>query len=307
MKNYFSFNLTGKKLFPIWMLYLLLFLAPYMALVFKMQNIQADNSSSLLFFPLILLLIIIAYAIMYYIAKLAIEHVALNEKSVVFKGTFGGYFGTVLLGFFLSIITLGVYLAWFIRNIHSFFVDNSSYDSSAFKFRGKGGKLFVILLLSFFVPVVILSVALYLIGDFAQAPSLMVVQQVVMMIILIPYMYLVYKWLIDIDYKGFHISWKTNFWNSCGKIAIEVILTMITLGIYWPMAVVKLYKYFAERTTAQSDVRQLQFGYDIDPMSDFLFIWGQILLSIITLGIYYPWAFSKIGSRILGKTYLEER
>lgn len=68
----------------------------------------------------------------------------------------------------------------------------------------------------------------------------------------------------------------------------------------------KLYKYFVEKTVATNDSRKLTFGYDIEPSQDFLFIWGQTLLSIITLGIYYPWAFCKIGSRVLSKTYLEE-
>ena len=112
--------------------------------------------------------------------------------------------------------------------------------------------------------------------------------------------------MVNIDYKGYTISWRTNFWNSIGKIAIELILTLITAGIYWPLAMVRLYKYFTKKTFADSDERTRQFGYDIDQWNDFLFIWGQSLLTMITLGIYYPWALSKVGSRILGKTYLTE-
>lgn len=309
MKNYFSFNLTGRKLFPIWILFLILFFAPYMTLVMKMQNIQDANSSLLLFFPLFVLLLIVAYLIMFYIAKLAIENIAFNDKSIVFNGTFGSYFGKILLGFFLSVITLGVYMAWFVRNIMSFFIDNSSYDSNAFKFKGKGSKLFVIILLTLFVPIILVTVimTLFRIGNSDQIYLMMIIQQVAMLIIMIPYIYFVYKWMVNVDYKRFNISWETNFWNSCGKIAIEMILSIVTVGIYGPLAMVRLYKYFTEKTFAQSESQQLQFGYDIEPLNDFLFIWGQSLLTIITLGIYYPWAFSKIGDRILGKTYLVEK
>lgn len=309
MKNYFSFNLTGRKLFPIWILFLILFFAPYMTLVMKMQNIQDANSSLLLFFPLFVLLLIVAYLIMFYIAKLAIENIAFNDKSIVFNGTFGSYFGKILLGFFLSVITLGVYMAWFVRNIMSFFIDNSSYDSNAFKFKGKGSKLFVIILLTLFVPIILVTVimTLFRIGNSDQIYLMMIIQQVAMLIIMIPYIYFVYKWMVNIDYKLFNVSWKTNFWNSCGKIAIEMILSIVTVGIYGPLAMVRLYKYFTEKTFAQSESQQFQFGYDIEPLNDFLFIWGQSLLTIITLGIYYPWAFSKIGDRILGKTYLVEK
>ena len=91
-----------------------------------------------------------------------------------------------------------------------------------------------------------------------------------------------------------------------GKIAIEALLSVVTLGIYLPLATVKLYKYFVERTVARSDESNKQFGYDIEPKDDFLFIWGQTLLTIITLGIYYPWAFCKVLDRVVGKTYVEE-
>ena len=47
----------------------------------------------------------------------------------------------------------------------------------------------------------------------------------------------------------------------------------------------------------------MNFGFELEPIPDFLFIWGQTLLAIITLGIYYPWAMAKIGKRVLAKTY----
>ena len=124
------------------------------------------------------------------------------------------------------------------------------------------------------------------------------------MIIMIPYMYLMYKWMIDIKYKDYHIKWKTDFFESCGKILVEVLLIMITVGIYMPLAYLKLFKYFSERTIAEKADSSLQFGYELDSKNDFLFIWGQLLLTIITLGIYYPWAYAKIGKRILEKTYV---
>ncbi len=308
MKNYFSFHLTGKKLLPIWILFLIFFIAPYFVLIFRMQNIEPGSKAFLFVFPLLILLVIIAFGLTFFMAKLTIENVSFKNQSIVYHGTFGKYIGTILLGFFLSIVTLGVYSPWFIRDIHRFFVNNSFYNSQSLKFRGKGIKLFLILLLSVILPTVILSVlmARSMIDGNNQTPTFVIIQQVVTMIIMIPYMYFVYKWMIDIDYKDLHISWDTDFWNSCGKIAVEMVLSIITVGIYMPLAMLRLYKYFAEKTKATSHNRKLSFGYEIDQLNDFLFIWGQVLLTIITAGIYYPWAFCKIGNRILGKTYLME-
>jgi hypothetical protein len=306
MKNYFSFNLTGRKLLPIWILFLVCFIAPYATLVFNMKNIKPDNSLLYLFFPIVLLLMVIAFIITFYIVRLAIVNVAFKGQSIVFHGKFSEYIGVFILGYFLSIITLGVYLAWFIRDIHRFFINNSSFDSQFLKFQGQGGKLFVILLLTIMLPLIILTVimAAYILENGAVNANSAIIQQVLMMILIIPYMYFLYKWMVNISYKNYTISWKTNVWSSCGKIALEMLLSVITVGIYTPLAMLRLYKYFTDRTTAASTDGEFNFGYDIDQLNDFLFIWGQTLLVIITLGIYYPWALCKIGNRILGKTFL---
>ena len=160
MKNYFSLKLTGKKLLPIWLLFLAFFIVPYVAMIFEMKDVQQGESPSMLIFPLMLLLIVIAFALMFYIAKLTIENIIYRDKSIEFNGSFGNFIGAFLLGFFLCIMTLGVYTAWFIRDIHRFFIDNSSYDSNSLKFQGKGVKLFVILLLTIIVPMIVLSIVM---------------------------------------------------------------------------------------------------------------------------------------------------
>ena len=308
MKNYFDFYLTGKKLLPIWIVFLLAFLAPYIAIVVMMKDILPGETPPMFIFPLIFLLLVIAFVITFYMVKLAVVNVAYQEKNLAFRGSFGRFIGVVLLGSFLSIITLGVYLAWFIRNLHRFFVDNTSYGSNGLRFQGKGAKLFVIILLTLMLPMVGLSVIMMqFFLDCSQDLMFSIASQMVTMIIMIPYLYYFYKWMIDIKYKEYSISWKTKFWAAFGKIAIEFLIMMLTVGIYMPLAYLRLYKYFAERTVAESSDNQLTFGYDIDQLGDFLFIWGQLLLTIVTVGIYYPWAFCKIGKRILSKTYLEKR
>lgn len=272
-----------------------------------MKHTHPEEISSLLIFPIMALLYLIAISLTYFISKITIDKISYKGKTVLFKGKFGKYLGIVFLDFFLTIITLGIYMAWFINDLHRFYIDNSSYDSNDFKFHGKGEKLFVILLLTLFIPIMIFAIvmAIYMIKSPDKVSVITILYQLFMAIIMIPYMYLFYKWMVNVTYKDYHISWNTTFWNSCGKIALEMILTIITIGIYSPLAGVRLYHYFAAKTMVVSTERKLKFGYDIDSLNDFLMIWGQLLLTIITMGIYYPWAFSKIGNRILSKTYLE--
>ena len=112
--------------------------------------------------------------------------------------------------------------------------------------------------------------------------------------------------MVNVKFRNYTISWETTFWNSIGKILLEIFLSIITVGIYYPYARLRLYKYFMDRTVAESETGKKGFGYEIEARKDFLFLWGQLLLTIITMGIYYPWACCKVTSRILSKTYTEQ-
>jgi bacteriorhodopsin len=91
MKNYFSFNLTGRELLPIWILFLVCFMAPYLTLVISMKYVQPGSSLLYLFFPIVLLLAIIAFVITFYLARLVIGKVAFKGQHIVFHGKFSEF------------------------------------------------------------------------------------------------------------------------------------------------------------------------------------------------------------------------
>jgi len=314
MKNYFNFQLTGKQLWLLWLIFYVLFLAPYFVLIFKIQSLKPDNgvvpAFSAVYLLLLLALVLFAMIWTVYFVKMILQGISLNEISLKCDYSIGKYLGIVFLGMLLTIITLGIYSPWFVRNLQRFYINNSSYNDNKFSFQGEGGKLFVIILLTVIVPMIIVGISMYLLfgKDIStQTKSYQIINQVVMNLLLIPYMYFIYKWVVDIRYKEYHIKWETEALPSIGKIAVEVILSIITFGIYFPLAFVRLYKYFTEKTKGKAlDNQTITFGYDIDQLNDFLLIWGQILLTIVTLGIYYPWAICKISKRILSKTYMEK-
>lgn len=231
-----------------------------------------------------------------------------KDNTITFNGKFRQFVGLILKGILLTIITLCVYMPWFIRDIYRFFVNNSSYKNESFVFQSKGSELFFIIIVTLLIPIIVLTVLtvkIFTLTPGEVSTSYMVVNQIVIWIIMIPYVYSVYKWMINIDFKNYKIKWETELVPSCKKIALEVLLSIITVGIYYPMAMIKLYAYFVKRTIAQSGDVKRSFGFETDNTNDFLFIWGQILLTIITIGIYTPWAVCKIGTRILNRTYIE--
>ncbi len=310
MKNYFKFNLTGNKLLPVWLIFLVLIIAPFGAIAFQLKDyhMQEDYQALYYILPSMLFLGIIAFLITFYLTRLFIEGIEYNGQSLVFKGNIGQFVGIFLLNLLLSIVTLGIYTPWMVKNIQKFFVDHSTYSANPFNFKGKGGELFVIVLVTVIVPISVLVAFTVVFTLAAHAQNSWIangVYQVVSKFVMIPYMYFLYKWMMNVSYKSYSITWKTDAWEACGKIFVQMLLTIITLGIYYPMAIIKLYHYFVGKTVAISDEKTKKFGYDMEPMADFLFLWGQSLLIIISLGIYYPWGACKMLERIMGKTYSE--
>jgi uncharacterized membrane protein YjgN (DUF898 family) len=305
MKNYFDFTLTGKKFLPVWLLFYLIFLIPmgfyYYAKLSRAATEQPNPYLGLLF----LAMIVIGLLVYFLIAKITIKHIHYGETSFDFQGRFWTFTGKVVLGMFLTIITLGIYAAWFIRDLERFFINSSSHNGHALRFNGSGAYLFVIMLVVLFIPSLVIGLLLLPVSSAPNGTTVMMIsRQLLFIILVIPYYYLFYKWLVDINFKEYHIHWKTEWMPSVGKIALEIVLAVITLGIYLPLAYLKLFAYFSQRTIAQKEDGAYVFGYDIEPTADFLFIWGQLLLTIITVGFYYPWAYAKIGKRILSKTYV---
>ncbi len=306
MKQPFDFTVTGRQLLPAWLLIYVCVLIPrgvdsYMTS--KHQTMGLTPGQDLLYF---FVLMIVTYLVYYFFIKKALEGVRYKEHNVEVNVDFSSYFFTIATGVLLSIVTLFIYTPWFIRNVTELFCDNSSLDSEEFSFLGKGGKLFWILFLTLFLPIVvmvIMFVSAYSNGK--VEPDNKILFYIVALIVTIPYMYFLYKWFVDVNFKAYHIEWETELWPSLGVIAREALLTVVTVGIYLPMAYLHLYEYFSARTVARSEETTLRFGFNYDPTPDFLFIWGQTLLVLVTLGIYYPWAFARVAKRFLTQTTLD--
>jgi uncharacterized membrane protein YjgN (DUF898 family) len=308
MKNYFDFTLKGKKLLPYWILFMAVFYAPYICIAMKIKEYTYDFAHKSMYLLLLYLLIIVCYMIFYFFIKLSIEGISYRQKNIVFNSSFRKFLGVYLTGVLLTIITLGIYYAWFIKSIYKYFVNNSSYGDEGFSFQGKGGRLFVIMLLCLLLPFLIVTIILGALIFFSMPylmPKLAFILYGLVFILMIPFTYFFYKWMVDVHFKGYHIKWQTALWPSLGRIALEIFLSVITAGIYSPLAMFRLYKYFTDRTIAEKGEEVRKFGYDIDHLNDFLYAWGQILLTIITIMVYYPWACCKICKRLLSKTFIE--
>ena len=313
MKSYLNFTLKGSQFLPVWIAFFFFFMIPYYFLLGEFNELISSDvpagGPSKLFFIYLAFVLAMAYTFVYYMVKLVVQSLEYKGERVLCNYHLGKYIGIIITGLVLSIVTVGIYVPWLIKNIHRFFTNGVSYNSHKFSFKGKGGKLFLIMTLTIFIPFLLVGIVLFSIFesmiDF-QSQNFLLIYQLIVMFSLVPNIYLILKWMVDFRYKDYLIRWDTEFFPATGKIALELVLAVITLGIYFPMAYLRLYRYFTEHTKSNVvNAKQISLGYDGDLLSDFLFIWGQILLTVITLGFYYPWAFSRIAQRVLTQTFLE--
>lgn len=302
MKQFLNFSNRGGQLFGAWISFIILFIVPYAYVIVEITSSDLKSGEGFYLIPVIFVLVLLALFIEFYFYKFFITGIQYKEKNVEFSGTFGEFVGIILLNVLLTVITLGIYYPWFIKNLMSFFTNNSKYEENEFKFESKGGQLLLIFVFAALIPIILISgMSLAFINLLDLQPSIV---NVITYFVMVPYLYLLYKWLVNIKYKDYAIQWNTEFFSSVGYIIGQMFLTMITIGIYTPAASLRIYKYFANKTEITSELKSMKFGFENKMVNDFLFIWAQILLTIVTAFIYLPWAMAKISQRVLNQTYI---
>ncbi len=263
---------------------------------------------------LVLWIIAAVYSVVF--ARILAPRLSVDGDSFSFNGKIGEFLGINIVGILLSIITLGVFLPWYARRAVGYMASRTSWRGSELSFLGKGGRLFVFMLLGFWAPLIalIVVIAVFIV---ARAPHAlrdgaaggtqlvtMLVTFLFVLYILVVFLYLVYKWMVDFSWKDVRVRWKTRFWPSFGFVLGQVLLCIITVMVYWPAAYLNLYRYFTARTVfsrGESEIGHMGF----EGSKGFGLLWGQFALCVITLGFYLPWAYGNIGRWLVGATVID--
>jgi uncharacterized membrane protein YjgN (DUF898 family) len=321
MKQEFDFNLDAKRFFPLFIAFFIPWLILEVLILVQSRRAETVFEETPVMAVVFLLLVLAMFLliVLFYIPILRklISAISLNRESFYFNGSIGKFFGINLLGIFLTGITAGIYGPWYITRISRYLVGEISYKEERLAFAGKGGRLFVIILLTIVLPLVpLVIVQARLSPPFAgstmtmnpfQAFMLKALVQLIFWSFFSAYLYEVYRWFFThLRCREYAASWDTRFWPSVVLIWVQILLCVVTLGIYIPVAYIKVYRYFAERTRIDRDNGQVgTLGFQGQIGKGFGLMWGQILLTIITVGIYTPWALAKVGKWFLSNTYYE--
>lgn len=194
-----------------------------------------------------------------------------------FQGTGGELFVTVLVGYLLSVITIGIYLPWFMCKLVNFITANTTLGPTKrgdlrMEFTGRGGELFVTGLVGYLLT--ILTVGIYL-------PWFMVK---------------LIKFFSDntVATAADGTRLRPRFEGTGGELFVTFLvgylLTMITLGIYGPWFICKLTKVLRQRTLILENEQPVG-NFDFEGKGGELFVTFLVgyLLTLVTIGIYFAW------------------
>lgn len=310
MKQLLKSELNGTVLFKK----VVMFLLAYIVCIIGMSVMMAKDFY-LGYFLVLILLMVSAFALEFQFLSSLINVISIDDEKFEFTGSFGSFMAVCIKGLLLTIVTLGIYGAWFQKNVINYIADNTKFSDKLIAFNGTGGKLFKYILLSFFIPLIILVVILTMsFGDIfmsladpyssSSMASNMISDMIGFFVIYIGgvfvissiYSFFMYKWYINFTFGNQDIKLEVQALKAIGFIFGQLILTLITFGIYAFAAEVTIFKYFTNKTILIDRSTSLTTPvYFVGKTGKgFGLLLGQTLLCIITIGIYIPWAYANI-------------
>ena len=312
MKKYFKFTLEGEQVFVYIIIFILIILAPAVFMLSLGYSSAPQMYGTISFIPFIIYWIVAIPVMLYLflmIVKLTISHIYFEEENADFSFVLSEYLGLVLRGFVLTVLSLGIYAPWFSAELTQYYAKNTSYKSKHFEFLGKGFELFKFIIVAGILPAIVLGI--FFTDHLFNNPSENFFENwllnLLTTLVFVPLTFLIYRWFIDFRFNGYKVDNEEPLSEGVQVIGLQLLINVATLGIYFPIAYLKIYRYLISTTTIKNDEgKQYQLDYDITEVEDFIFIWGQTLLLVVTLGIYAPWAFCKIYKRVIDKTSLSE-
>ncbi|MDC1106870.1 DUF898 family protein [Prolixibacteraceae bacterium] len=205
----------------------------------------------------------------------------------------------------LSIITIGMATPVLIKKAHSFMVDNTTLKNESFQFKGKS-RAMVIFMAIFIIAYIAIIIGITVSGLFpmqtTQSPLILfaVIYPILLLFICFTSAY-IYHWYVNISYKGYNLHFKSTFYSYITPWVATIFGTIFSLGLASPFLNLWIAKKYINDLEATSQEKTITFSEEFQIKKDGFYLFGQTLLTIITLGIFMPFAYQNIYNRLIPK------
>ncbi len=248
---------------------------------------------------LLAIMILLAYFILelievvcyFFIIKAFIDSTFIDDIKLSFEGKFSDFIKIVLFSFFLNLITILIYFPFYITRLVKFFSFNTKYKEKRFDFLGEGLPLFAIMLFLNLIPILTIK---HFIGNLWQdlnIKNIIIIAALSITFILVNVIYIFYllKWFINLRYYEYDVTFNAKSISTISFIFFQIFLSILTLFIYLPMALVKIYQLIISKIKIDNYSENIpKLTSSFDKKESYNFIGKQLLLSLVTLGIYLP-------------------
>lgn len=217
------------------------------------------------------------------------EETPVQAQAMSYKLNFHGsgmeYFGIVIVNWFFTVITLGLYYPWAKAKQLQYIYGSTELNEDRFSFHGTGKEMF-----KGFIKAILIFGAIYgilLLFIVFEMPNLGIL-----------FFYLAILGITPIAIHGSHkyrmsrSSWRGIRFGYRGDRSVLtksffkwILFTVLTIGFYSSWLSVNLRKYVLNHTKLGS----VDFKYDASGADYFILNLKGYILSILTLGIYMFW------------------
>jgi uncharacterized membrane protein YjgN (DUF898 family) len=221
-----------------------------------------------------------------------------------FFGTGMAFFALILKNLVLTLLTVGFYLPWARTERRKYLWQNIEIEGHRLRYHGTGKELFfgylkVVLAYLVFVgvPLLLGKVA----GQAAQA-----IAQTVLALVLVPLIpYAIWgsrRYLLSrTSWRGVHFRLGNGVAEYAKTLIFGYLLTIVSLGLYGPIWLNKLHRIMVDHTALGT--RSFEYRGE-DKVAWRIGIKG-LVLSVLTLGIYFFWYQAELMRYQLSNTWFD--
>jgi uncharacterized membrane protein YjgN (DUF898 family) len=312
MKRYFSCSLRGRDWWLVFLSCMIVVLFALIPFELALMNLDSPHKNPLLTLTIAGCIVFgICFALAFVFAAVKLfkslsPSVSLGEKNLSFISTKSG--------------------------LASVFSGHFEFSGERIRFSRGAFALFSYILFALIIPLALWFVAFLSLGakidSLEKAPkpdpanigafsSIQIAVFILLFFVAIPFCCLLLRWIIEFKTGVVRVRFEGKIANACGFLALQTFLSIITLGLYWPAQAIRTWNYFANRISwkrcipqgTEVDATDLigRAGFDGSIKKGFFLLWTQALLCVITLGLYFPWAFARSAEYFIGDTFVETK